>query len=354
MTEKIKEQFDINDIFYDGVHDDASKAEVMKSALWPVLVAMYSFSGKQLRIGPVRNFAQGHGYVHTMVHFLTASGTPAAAVRLDADGEMVVMNADRGIHGIDDGHTSPYTNRIVSKNPRYIVNTLKADSSHEGLDCIRNAIKNSQNIFSEVLSKSLDGIVDVLAECGVNKPRVKDLSHNETDTLLNIALGNASKSDVDPHILGGIEHKYATYTKEMTEFTKRVDRAADMFHSDKWVVAKSVFGGVIVGAVSSKPLLTAYEMYKRDGHFPHYVSYRYDEAVVPFKWYKSFDALPEDIKSDFNASAVMFKAHFNSNSQDLLPTLGGSDTHTVVWESIEAHGFSSWMTGGTDIIVFNK
>ena len=188
----------------------------------------------------------------------------------------------------------------------------------------------------------------------MTKPRIKDLSHDETDTLLNIALGNTSKSDADPHILGRVEHKYATYTTEMAEFIKRVDRAADMFHSDKWVVAKSVLGGVIVGAVSSKPLLTAYEMYKRDGHFPHYVYHRYDEAIVPFKWYKSLDALPEDIKSDFNASAVMFKAHFNSNSQELLPTLGGTNTHTVVWESIEAHGFSSWMTDGTDIIVFNK
>lgn len=354
MAKKIKERVDVNDIFYDGVHDDASKAEVMKSALWPVLVAMYSFSDKQLRIGPVRHFAQGHGATRTMVHFLTLSGTPAAAVRLDADGDMVVMSADRGIHGRDDAHTSPYTNRIVSKNPRYIVNTLKADSSHEGLDFIRNSIKRSQNIFSEVLFKSLDQIVDVLAECGVTRPKVEDLSPAETDTLLNISLGNAPKSDVDQHILGRVEHKYATYTTEMAEFIKRVDRAADMFHSDKWVVAKSVFGGVIVGAVSSKPLLTAYEMYKRDGHFPYYSSYKYDEAVVPFKWYKSLDALPEDIKSDFTASAVMFKAHFNSNSQELLPTLGGTNTHTVVWESIEAHGFNSWMTGDTDIIVFNK
>ena len=354
MTKKIKERVDVNDIFYDGVHDDASKAEVMRSALWPVLVAMYSFSDKQLRIGPVRHFAQGHNAIHMMVHFLTASGTTAAAVRLDADGEMLVMSADRGIHGGGASTLAHYTNRITSKNPRYIVNTLKADSSHEGLDFIRNSIKNSQNIFSEVLFKSLDQIVDVLAECGVNRPRVKDLSHDETDTLLNIALGNKSKSEADPHILGRVEHKYSTYTTEMAEFIKRVDRAADMFHSDKWVVAKSVFGGVIVGAVSSKPLRIAYEMYKLDGHFPHYVSRRYDEAVVPFKWYKSLDALPEDIKSDFTASAVMFKAHFNSNSQELLPTLGGTDTHTVVWESIEAHGFNSWMTGGTDVIVFNK
>jgi hypothetical protein len=347
MAKKIKERVDVNDIFYDGVHDDASKAEVMKSALWPVLVAMYSFSDKQLRIGP-------DGATCTMVHFLTVSGTPAAAVRLDADGDMSVMSADRGIHGKDDAHISPYTDRIVSKNPRYIVNTLKAGSSHEGLDCIRNSIKNSQNIFSEVLFKSLDQIVDVLAECGVTRPRVGDLSHAETDTLLNIALGNKSKSEADPHILGRVEHKYETYTKQMAEFVKRVDRAADMFHSDKWVVAKSVLGGVIVGAVSSKPLLTAYEMYKRDGHFPHYISHRYDEAIVPFKWYKSLDALPEDIKSDFTASAVMFKAHFNSNSQELLPTLGRTDNGTVVWESIEAHGFNSWMTDGTDIIVFNK
>ena len=73
MTKKIKERVDVNDIFYDGVHDDASKAEVMRSALWPVLVAMYSFSDKQLRIGPVRHFAQGHNAIHMMVHFLTAS-----------------------------------------------------------------------------------------------------------------------------------------------------------------------------------------------------------------------------------------------------------------------------------------
>lgn len=350
MTKKIKERVDVNDIFYDGVHDDSSKAEVMRSALWPVLVAMYSFSGKQLRIGPVGTDFE-HNAIRTMVHFLTASGTPAAAVRLDADDEMLVMSADRGIHGGGASTLAHYTNRITSKNPRYIVGTLKADSSHEGLDRIRSSIKDSQNIFSEVLSKSMDQIVDVLAECSVTKPRVKELSSAESDALLNIALGNTSKSDVDPHILVSLEQKYKNYTKEITEFTKRIDRAADMFQSDKWVVAKSVLGGVIVGAVSSKPLRTAYEMYKQDGHLRHYISRRYDEAIVPFKWYKSLDALPEDIKSDFEASAVMLKAHFNL--QELLPTVEAG-SHTVVWEAIEAHGFNGWMTSGAEILVFNK
>ena len=350
MTKKIKERVDVNDIFYDGVHDDASKAEVMRSALWPVLVAMYSFSGKQLRIGPVgNNFA--HDAILTMVHFLTASGTPAAAVRLDADGEMLVMSADRGIHGAGASTLAHYTTRIASKNPRYIVGTLKADSSHEGLDCIRSSIKDSQNIFSEILNRSMDQIVDVLAECSVTKPRVCKFSSAETDTLLNITLGNASKSDIDPHILVSLEQKYKDYAKEIAEFTERVDRAADMFQSDKWVVAKGVLGGVIVGAIASKPLLTAYEVYKQDGHLPNYQSYKYDETIVPFKWYKSLDVLPEDIKSDFEASAVMLKAHFNS--QELLPTVEAG-SHTVVWETIEAYGFNGWMSGNSEILVFNK
>lgn len=350
MAKKIKEQVDISDIFYDGTHDDAAKARVMKSSVWPVLVALYSFSEKQLQIGPVH---YSDGSTDNLYHLLTRSGVPAAAVR--HCGDMIdVMNADRMIHGSKIDTHYPYSTRISSNNPRYIVSKLNPSSNHEAKVCLNNAIKASRNAFRNALRSSLDSAVDVLAGRSVTKPKIRGLENEGMTALYDLAMGAVSKSDIDPVILAEITKVYDAHNVAMTQFVKDVDRATDMLHSDKWVVANGVLGGLVVGAITSKNLINAYNTYKRSGTLPDHESHNYDEAVVPFKWYKSVEDMPEALRSELEASAVMLKAH--TNSTGLLPEVANSKTHntTCVWESLEAFGYNSWNTNGTDIVVFNK
>lgn len=350
MAKKAKEQVDISDIFYDGAHDDAAKARMMKSSVWPVLVALYSFSEKQLQIGPVH---YSNDSIGNLYHLLTRSGVPAAAVRHCGD-TIDVMNADRMIHGSDIDNFYPYTPRISSDNPRYIVSKLNPSSNHEAKVCLNNAIKASRNAFSYVLRAALDGAVDVLAGRSVSKPSIRGLENEGMTALYDLAMGAVSKSDIDPVILAEITKVYDAHNVAMTQFVKDVDRAMDMLHSDKWVVANGVLGGLVVGAITSKNLINAYNTYKRNGTLPDYESHNYDEAVVPFKWYKSVEDMPEALRSELEASAVMLKAH--TNSAGLIPELKHSShsNNTCVWESVEAFGYNSWNTNGTDIVVFNK
>ena len=350
MTKKTKQQIDINDIFYDGAHDDASKARVMKSSVWPVLVALYSFSEKELRVGPVHYSDESTGNLY---HLLTRSGVPAAAVR--HYGDMIdVMNADRMIHGRKIDTPYPYSTRISSNNPRYIVSKLNPSSNHDAKHCLNSAIRASRNAFRNALRSSLDGAVDVLAGRSVSKPSIRALEGTGMTALYDLAMGAVSKSDIDPVILAEITRVYDEHNVAMTQFVKDVDRAADMLHGDKWVVANGVLGGLVVGAITSKNLINAYNTYKQSGSLPDHEGHNYDEAVVPFKWYKSVEDMPEALRSELEASAVMLKAH--TNSTGLLPEVANSKTHnnTCVWESVEAFGFNSWHTDGTDIVVFNK
>jgi hypothetical protein len=346
MAKKIKEQVDLSDMFYDGVHDDASKAKVMRSPLWPLAVAVYAYF-KPLRLGPVCH----SGIDGELFHFLTESGLPVVCLNRGTDGDIRVMTADRGVHGWAVDKTLPYTSVLKSNNIRYVIAKLKPNAHHDAKDCLHRAIEKARVAMSEFMSKALDDVVDNLANSRMSKPQVEMPSHLPA-VLMRIVIEGKSKDSIAPSQLRELTTAYSDYMAMNDRFEAAVNRGADMFNGDKWVAINRVLGGVIVGAVSSKPLLAAYDIYKEKGGFPSSSSHNYIEPVVPFKWYKNIESVPQDIRSEFELSAVMLRAH--TNSTGILPDIRESNGGMVVWEPVEAFGFSSWATNSADFIVFNK
>jgi len=346
MAKRIKEQVDLSDMFYDGVHDDASKAKVMRSPLWPLAVAVYA-NFKSLRLGPVCH----SGHEGELFHFLTESGLPVVCLSLGKDGLTRVMTADRGVHGHGVDKMFPYTAVLKSSNVRYAMAKLKPNAPHDAKDCLHRAIERASVAMPELMSKLLDDVVDNLANDRMSKPKVEMPSHLPA-VLMRIVIEGKSKDSIAPSQLRELTTAYSDYMAMNDRFEAAVNRGADMFNGDKWVAMNRVLGGVIVGAVSSKPLLAAYDIYKEKGGFPSSSSHNYIEPVVPFKWYKNIESMPQDIRSEFESSAVMLRAH--TNSTGILPDIRESNGGMVVWEPVEAFGFSSWATNSADFIVFNK
>jgi hypothetical protein len=346
MAKKIKEQVDLSDMFYDGVHDDASKAKVMRSPLWPLAVAVYAYF-KPLRLGPVCH----SGNEGELFHFLTESGLPVVCLNRGTDGDIRVMTADRGVHGWAVDKTLPYTSVLKSNNIRYVIAKLKPNAHHDVKDCLHRAIEKARVAMSEFMSKALDDVVDNLANSRMSKPQVEMPSHLPA-VLMRIVIEGKSKDSIAPSQLRELTTAYSDYMAMNDRFEAAVNRGADMFNGDKWVAMNRVLGGVIVGAVSSKPLLAAYDIYKEKGGFPSSSSHNYIEPVVPFKWYKNIESMPQDIRSEFELSAVMLRAH--TNSTGILPDIRENNGNMVVWEPVEAFGFSSWATNSADFIMFNK
>ena len=346
MAKKIKEQVDLSDMFYDGVHDDASKAKVMRSPLWPLAVAVYAYF-KPLRLGPVCH----SGTEGELFHFLTESGLPVVCLNRGTDGDIRVMTADRGVHGWAVDKTLPYTSVLKSNNIRYVIAKLKPNAHHDVKGCLHRAIERASVAMPELMSKLLDDVVDNLANDRMSKPKVEMPSHLPA-VLMRIVIEGKSKDSIAPSQLRELTTAYSDYMAMNDRFEAAVNRGADMFNGDKWVAMNRVLGGVIVGAVSSKPLLAAYDIYKEKGGFPSSSSHNYIESVVPFKWYKNIESMPQDIRSEFELSAVMLRAH--TNSTGILPDIRESNGGMVVWEPVEAFGFSSWATNSADFIVFNK
>jgi len=346
MAKKIKEQVDLSDIFYDGVHDDASKAKAMRSQLWPLAVAVYAYF-KPLRLGPICNSdADGE-----LFHFLTESGLPVVCLNRGTDGDIRVMVADRGVHGHGVDKMFPYTSVLKSNNIRYAVAKLKPNAHHDAKDCLHRAIERASVAMSEFMSKALDDVVDILANERMSKPQVGIPSHL-TAVLMRIVMEGKSKDSIAPSQLRELTTAHSDFMTMHDKFEAAVNRGADMFNGDKWVAINRVLGGVIVGTVSSKPLLAAYDIYKEKGSFPSSSSHNYIEPVVPFKWYKNIESMPQDIRSEFELSAVMLRAH--TNSTGILPDIRESNGGMVVWEPVEAFGFSLWATNSADFIMFNK
>jgi len=344
MAKKIKEQVDLNDIFYDGAHDDASKAKAMRSQLWPLAVAVYAYF-KPLRLGPICNLDDDE----ELFHFLTESGLPVVCLKLASNGDVRVMTADRNFHGYEVDKVTPYSTVLSTNNIRYAVTKLKPNARHDSKVAITGAIQNAKVGISEFMFRALDGVVDDLAVERMNKPRVETPRHL-TAALMGMVIDGKDKDSLNTSQWHELTTAYAKYTVENNKFEAAVTRAADMFNGDKWVAFNHILGGIVVGAVSSKPMLAAYNAYKATGSYPDFVAHNYIEPVVPFKWYKNIESMPQDIRSEFEVSAVMLRAH--TNSTGILPNI--AESNIEVWEPVEAFGVSSYLPNSADCIVFNK
>ena len=76
----------------------------------------------------------------------------------------------------------------------------------------------------------------------------------------------------------------------------------------------------MLGAIFSKPMLEALDQYCNGQCLPHNGKlFSYVKEVVPFKWCKSLEHVPEQIKSELEYSLVMLKTH--RASDQMIPEI---------------------------------
>lgn len=343
MAKKVRVVVDSNDIFYEGLHDAATKQKVMKSALWPVAIALYSHCEKDIRIGPV-HYSNDDQYVF---HFMTPSGFSVAALTFNL-GSIRVMTADRPLTANDSAWTNAYSTRLDTNNVRYAVSKLGPSSFHDVKSCMSQSLNNARNVMNEIMRESLTNIFRVVSEGVSDKPTIS-INRSLSTTLVRIVMGNEDRSLIPQGDLKEIETLYNDYLKKVERFRATVSRAKNMFTSDKWVIFPNSLGGVVVGAITKQPMLAACDLYERDGNFPGETSFSYLDRVVPFKWYKNYNSIPEEIRQELDLSLLMLKTHTNSPNQ--FP-----DTQSMfeAWESIEAFTMQDYYTGNTRMFVMSK
>lgn len=342
MAKREKIQVDVNDVFLDTV-DPAERTAVIKSEMWPVVLATYATTERKAKVGAFHNAGE------KIIHMMTDGGFSVCAIVKNGVGdEYRFMSADNFLVGMDAATTYHYANRMESVNPRYLASNLRPESKHDAKASLMSDLRKAQvapsSIFRSVLSLMLEDFAGSWS--GTNKPEAS--VDRELITELILAQFSEDKYEIPPAQAQRLRGVYLDYMGEMKTFNNIMDRVAAYFTTDKWLLIPNSLGGVVLGAISYHAIQVAIDIYRKTGNLPSETEFNFGVPVVPFKRYKTMNDIPDDISSELNIALTMLKAHINTQSG--MPDV----SEPRYWESIEAIGLQHYRVGRTPLYILSK
>lgn len=346
MTKKVRQQIDVSNIFIEANINAASKVEIQRLDAWPILVAIHVLSEGKAKISQL-NYPTVHNYDHYEVHMMTDTGQSIASVTRGVDKVFTVYSADSPYGPGQHLNGFEFTRRIESKNVRYIVKKLGESSNHDVYICIHHALNRAATGLGEMVRGLLGDSFYAMTGKYLHRsiPSLSDSNGNYA-LLLRHFMGEVKREELSLETVRKLDSDYKRWLDESNALRTALERFNTVFSHDKWLVMPQVNGGVIVGALSFHPLQSAVREAANDnGLLPSANNFNYVQEVVPFKWYKSFDSIPEGILAELNLSALMLKAH--TGSEELFPRV----ERDKVYEDIEV---VTYRTNNIGVYMLNK
>ena len=342
MAKRVKVQVDVNDVFLDTV-DPAERTAVIKSEMWPVVLATYATTERKAKVGAFHNGGE------KIIHMMTDGGFSVCAIVKNGVGdEYRFTSADNYLVGTNPTNTYHYSNRMESVNPRYLANNLRPESKHDAKASLMSDLRKAQVAPSDIFRQVLHMMIENFAGSwsGTNKPEAT--VDKELITELVLAQFSEDKYEIAPAQAQRLRGVYLDYMGEVKKFNAMLDRVAAYFTTDKWLLIPNSLGGVTLGAISYHAIQVAIDNYRKTGSMPSETEFNYGVPVVPFKRYKTMNDIPDDISSELNIALTMLKAH--TNTQEGMPDV----SEPRYWESIEAIGIQHYRIGRTPLYILSK
>lgn len=322
MSKKIK--FNIHDIFMEGQNTVADRNFFVSSPLFPVFVSVYNRALGKVRVGllKTRQAANGKTYI-SEVPIVTPLGLRVASLENTSIGYDALSFDICG-----DPLSSTTSNALRTSNPKYIQSRMSANSEYDCAISFDNQLSNRVDTFNRVIRNMIDLSIDNKFGKGLDTaPNFISRQHAEPSLITFLAryfVDEVTKSDMDAKDRAQFDVMFMKYIEEREKFKNALADTLEMVSTEKWVYIKDVNGGVILGAIRPEPMCAALDKYMSKGVLPpsDYSSnqFSYVQESVPFKWYPSFDHIPEEHRVGLTFSMVMLKAH--TGSADMLPTEG--------------------------------
>lgn len=336
--------------FLQGLHDDVTKKEVMDSRFWPIIVAAINQikdSHDSLVVGDVIRF---DGSKHIKGVTLTNRiGFSVAGMYAESHGPKTNIN----FGGISDPNNNVPTavniwGAVKSSNVKYIVRKIKTPNT-DPHNVLVNRWSDAKNFIGNRLERMIDS---ALGKIGSNRLGKITLNNDAVIALAMMHMGDMSKMEAPQSVLAHIESQYRAYVDQRKKVRDYAADIRQMFSNDKWVLLSDMFdGSVIVGAVNGQPLQAAVDKYISVGSLPSNPAFKYDEIVVPFKWYKSFADIDIDIRRDIEMQLTMLKLYTKSD-KSIIPASGSMESGYNVYPDIGA--MTQSYTCESPIIVMDK
>lgn len=342
MAKRVKIQVDVNDVFLDTV-DPAERAAVIKSEMWPIVLAAYATTERKAKVGAFYNGSE------KIIHMMTDEGFSVCGITKTITGEEYsFLSADNYLVGTNLTNTYHYSNRMSSTKPRYMANNLRPESKHDAKASLMSDLRKAQVAPSDIFRQTLFMMLESFSGGwqAMAKPEASVASELATELIL--AQFSEDKYEIPPAQAQRLRGVYLDHIGEVRKFNAMMDRVATYFTTDKWLLIPNSLGGVILGAVSYHAIQVAIDIYRKTGNLPSETEFNYGVPVVPFKRYKTMNDIPDDISSELNIALTMLKAH--TNTQAGMPDV----SEPRYWESIEAIGLQHYRIGRTPLYILSK
>jgi hypothetical protein len=324
-TSKIK--FNIEDFFIEGQHDAVTKQKIIASSLFPIAATMYNTAEKQLRIGMA--VFNGDGSVCAL-NLVSPLGINIA--RLTAAGQQITAYVPWS--GLE---RNPSKALLSSINPKYVQAKLRQGSSHPNFGLFESAVRNAHDKINYLVREFADVFIDNLNGRSVTgRPEISSLDSELTTLLVRAYMGDISLIDMPSQCKMRLDSVVRDYQENTNKFKDSIKKSYDFFDGNKWVYITDINDGVILGAISPEPVRVALDKYVTEGRLPYtrahsQTPYQYIKPEVEFKWYKSFDCIPEPLKGGLEYSIAMLKAHratddslFSEHGDHFWPEMGAA------------------------------
>jgi len=362
-----KVRYDVNtdDLFLGDSIDEATRLRVIKSDAGSIILALHKVLEGDLKCSLVDYEAMVDMYKDLAkicrVWLCTAEGLTLGYIAAD---NLELGNAARAAKGKRDnknkityfteshGMAAPSENRtydsgskFASVNPKYIANKI-LNPNAELHKTVTNSYKSVKYAYEHAVHdsyKSLHKRIEAIHY--KNKSDTFDLGIKTTTKLLEGFGVSIKEQDIPTKDYLKIMEARNLSLQKKQQRENTAKEMKEFFDKDKWIIAMNISGGIIVGAISYAPLHVVIDNWvEEESHLRHATpehnggEHRYSEVIVPFKWYPSLDALPEDMRKDIVSKMVMMDVHRNDGMTIRDPKLEKKaiEPYTSYYDSTKA------------------
>ena len=336
----------IKDLFLDGYYTDERAAAVMKMSIWPLVVAAYNSTEGKVRVSHIQNEWATEEEYQAVELALPQGFNIARIARHMGDDEngndkpMYVVSV-RGSYA-NTYSSNNFSNELSTANIRYAIAKLSS-GSHPIRKALHNMAHGLATTLNDKFRSLTDKVVDTLFGEAVSHKPVISLEAHLATYAVRCFVGDIAKADVPANVYGELTKLFSNYKTAADKFEKTITDSLEAMNGNKWLVFSGINDGIIVGKMNMIGVTTALNRYRTEGSLPYAHGYTYlvlSDMPVPFRWYPSLEAMPEDQRREIEIQLVMLKAHAGHDT--LLPPWDQYRSANKVWPAIGAACHSGW------------
>ena len=322
----------LDNLFAEGMMSDLEKDTLMGREIWPIVVEFINLANKmnisvKVSTKDPLNAFKGQLDGASPVYFVNDHMLPVGVV--------VKQNDVYQVHTMADVLHSFTASEIKSSKPKYITRQMRKDGSqvNGSIKAAIRAVDRSTNLYVHRITRTIADYLN--GNSALRCPSISMADVTAT-ALLRLVKGAAQLHELPNNVIADIDNKFNDYIKKSEQFSSALSEMGEFFSVDKRIILRGNNDAIVTGTISKQPLLALADSVAKGGSIPDDNAFTYVQIIEPLKYYRSFDDIPEDIKTQIEMQLTMLK--IVRGSEDLLP----KNINTEVWSDARAAHYGTW------------